>query len=375
MTNRTSIVGQNSATSQYYEKLQQIGDDTPPALRLKGKWTENDYTVVREYQRQNAVDLYRNGNPSDKKYSSKKVYLEAQSVVFRTDYQDPNFSDVISRLGEEWRGTSLNLAMYLSPEGRESAEMVYGSLLKLSNSARLLKRGDFGGALRNLRELPRRHRKRAADRFNQGDLSGSFLAMHLGWTPLIQDIYTASQPIKFSEKGKKISARKAATPATWYHKNSDLNTITSAKRVGSVSLKGEIGRPPTWTEGLGLTNPFAIAWELVPLSFVADYFLPIGSTLDALGVISQARFNKLFKCTFRRTEISSTLPSGTLMLSPYWKNTQPATLRISKHSYTRTKHTLSFSDVLPMKVTLPTSAIRLSTLAALTHQRILALRR
>lgn len=33
----------------------------------------------------------------------------------------------------------------------------------------------------------------------------------------------------------------------------------------------------------GLTNPAALAWELFPLSFVIDWFIPIGSFLDGLS--------------------------------------------------------------------------------------------
>jgi hypothetical protein len=33
---------------------------------------------------------------------------------------------------------------------------------------------------------------------------------------------------------------------------------------------------------LGLTNPLNVAWELVPFSFVVDWFIPIGSFFDGL---------------------------------------------------------------------------------------------
>lgn len=32
----------------------------------------------------------------------------------------------------------------------------------------------------------------------------------------------------------------------------------------------------------GLINPAVLAWELIPFSFVVDWFAPIGNTLDAL---------------------------------------------------------------------------------------------
>lgn len=35
---------------------------------------------------------------------------------------------------------------------------------------------------------------------------------------------------------------------------------------------------------LGLKDPLSIAWELVPYSFVADWFIPIGAWLQARGL-------------------------------------------------------------------------------------------
>jgi len=36
---------------------------------------------------------------------------------------------------------------------------------------------------------------------------------------------------------------------------------------------------------LGLYDPLSVAWELVPFSFVADWFIPIGTYLDNLAAI------------------------------------------------------------------------------------------
>lgn len=34
---------------------------------------------------------------------------------------------------------------------------------------------------------------------------------------------------------------------------------------------------------IGLTNPASVAWELVPFSFVVDWFVPVGNTLEAMN--------------------------------------------------------------------------------------------
>lgn len=374
MSKKYHSVGTSGTQSTYYELLDQNGGDTSPEKRKRGLWSENGYTLTKKAQTQNRVKLYRNGIVGQQ-YPESRVFLDRQTVAWTSRYQDPAFASVISRLGEKWRGTDISLGIYVSPEGRESMTMILDSLKKIANSAHALKHGDFGGAVRSLNRMPRKHVKRAHDRFSQGDLSGSFLAMHLGWTPLIKDIYTASQPIKFGEKGQRIDARKAGSPSTGNWK-SPTSTSGTFKEVGSLTLKGVIGRKPTWSQALGLENPFLIAWELVPLSFVADYFLPIGDVLDSLGVISQARFSKLFKCSYYKYELRGSLPAMTLFISPYWRNIEPANCYISSRAYKREPWVLSFSDVVKsIRVTLPSSVTRLSTMVALVHQRILALKR
>lgn len=50
-----------------------------------------------------------------------------------------------------------------------------------------------------------------------------------------------------------------------------------------IYLRKEVNVPQL----VGLMDPLSVAWELVPFSFVLDWFLPIGSWLSARG-LSQA---------------------------------------------------------------------------------------
>jgi hypothetical protein len=53
----------------------------------------------------------------------------------------------------------------------------------------------------------------------------------------------------------------------------------------------------------GLTNPLIVAWELVPFSFVADWFLPIGKTLENLTATNGLTFVGGYTVT-KRTDSS-----------------------------------------------------------------------
>lgn len=54
---------------------------------------------------------------------------------------------------------------------------------------------------------------------------------------------------------------------------------------GTLTCRFKINNPDLLLPAkVGLTNPLSVAWELIPFSFVVDWFLPIGKYLDALDV-------------------------------------------------------------------------------------------
>lgn len=53
----------------------------------------------------------------------------------------------------------------------------------------------------------------------------------------------------------------------------------------------------------GLTNPLLIAWELVPFSFVVDWFLPIGQALEQLNATHGLVFQKGYQTTRNVREV------------------------------------------------------------------------
>jgi hypothetical protein len=50
----------------------------------------------------------------------------------------------------------------------------------------------------------------------------------------------------------------------------------------------------------GFTNPLNLVWEVLPYSFVVDWFLPVGAYLEALGSFDGLEFVDGFKVTFTR---------------------------------------------------------------------------
>jgi hypothetical protein len=124
----------------------------------------------------------------------------------------------------------------------------------------------------------------------RGKISGSILEFQYGWKPLMQEIHSLATAI---EEGLKQPVSKPITVELseefdlsdsypegflqWTHSGSGRFIVKAGieARVNSDFL--------TKLGSHGLTNPASLAWELFPLSFVIDWFVPIGSFLSGLS--------------------------------------------------------------------------------------------
>lgn len=375
MATETYNVGSfNYKAAVFGESLTRDRYKTPRSLRDRG--------IYLEYPYRRESDVSQSSRMLLRSYATNRSvgrYVFAPQLSYSVVGSDvpPIEAELISKLADKWRNTDANLGLILSPEGRESVQMMGDLILKLGNAAVHLRRGDFGGFVRNLDHLPRGSKRASARRFNQGDISGAFLAAHLGWEPMLKDVYALSHIKPPVEKGQRIYASKAGTPAKWtYTVGSYYGDVLPVEKSEVFRCKylGDIVRPPSFTERFGLDNPFLVAWNLVPLSFVADYFLPIGSVIDSMGFISAARFSKLWRKEYRSRSFLARYSRDFRI----WDSTGPIycegiVLR-KQTKYTRKIVELNFASPLrSMKVSLPSSIMRLATISSLTHQRLLAL--
>lgn len=155
-----------------------------------------------------------------------------------------------------------------------------------------LKHGRFGDIARY---LGMRGRNAAHDR----TLSDIWLSYQYGWKPLLSDIYTGARIVAEGFRHPDATFTKARGSAKDKHSrvypygDHELRWDVEAKAqcvtyytVGSETLDG--------LDALGLINPLSIAWELMPYSFVADWFVPVGSFLSGLTASAGLNFTAGF---------------------------------------------------------------------------------
>lgn len=122
-----------------------------------------------------------------------------------------------------------------------------------------------------------------------------YLEYVYGWKPLVSDIYGiidmmkdgSGRPFLLSGTGSSNFAREVP-PVTKEDISFRSTTVTGPSSERARVRCKVWGRIDPNTQGLralnqlGLLNPVALAWELVPWSFVVDWFVPIGPVLQAL---------------------------------------------------------------------------------------------
>lgn len=163
-------------------------------------------------------------------------------------------------------------------EGRKTADMLAENASQLARALRAARRGNWGevAAILGLSRSSVLTGKYPANKW---------LEYQYGWRPLKSDIYNTVEQVK-KEVTKDLWIKGRGT-GTWTDDldfpYQDLDVTGSAKWSMKTVLTGRVTAPGLYRmQGLGLLNPAIIAWELLPFSFVFDWFVPVGSVLNAL---------------------------------------------------------------------------------------------
>lgn len=144
---------------------------------------------------------------------------------------------------------------------------------------------DLAKRVRSLKA--RRRRETRSFRRSAADVGDVFLEFHFGWIPLFHDIYNCIDILQQPLPTVSVRARGRKVPITldWKYNISSVEYIRT-EAVGfagcGVSAEVFVDNPNLWLANqLGLINPAAVVWELVPFSFVVDWFTSIGSFIDS----------------------------------------------------------------------------------------------
>lgn len=231
-------------------------------------------------------------------------------------------------------GVKVNYAQFLG-ERKQVVELFASTATRVVNAARALRHGDLRTFQQSLslagsnlgdRELLATAWKRAMRTPVKNRLANHWLEFYFGWKPLLKDVYESAEllaeSITRSQKPEGvISVSKSTRQRLKQHSGGsgnrivvdfdDVHTCRVNIRV-HYRLEDEARNLLNKT---GISNPLLLAWELIPFSFVVDWFLPVGNYLESLMALDG----------FVLTEGSlSTLESAVSHRTVGYRNVEPA---------------------------------------------------
>lgn len=265
--------------------------------RINGKLMlqANDYVIqshelkLRPYLHQERRSTFVDGNrlyyistnASQNKYQLNDWYSPL-------NHKDPSNSALLKFYDKQSEGMA-NMAVTFA-ERQSAIDMIANKATKIFRAYRNVKRGKLRRAMKNLgiAQGPTPRSKQAA---------GQWLELQYGWLPLVGDIYTLSNLKPFA--GGRITGTADATSQV-----GSGNKVTTQTRIVKYGADVIISDPTlAFSNNLGLMNPALVAWELVPFSFVVDWFLPVGDHINNLMADVGVTYRNSYKSTYDNVSI------------------------------------------------------------------------
>lgn len=176
--------------------------------------------------------------------------------------------------------SSAQLAANLA-EYRSTVDMIADDAQVLRKAWNYLRRGQLG----RFKELLRLKSRKGESPWSKPEAAGSlWLQYHFGWDPLVKDIHESIKVLESEFPSIKI-AEKASSRGSYKLDDNyggwNYDVPEFAYRV-MMQARVRCSNPNLHrAQSLGLINPASVLWEIVPFSFVIDWFWPVGEFLDS----------------------------------------------------------------------------------------------
>lgn len=200
-------------------------------------------------------------------------------------WQDNDTLALIAKLHEKIYGSNFQPSVALA-EARSGFEMITNAATKLSLSISAARKGRFTEAWKHLGTSG----PRVSIPPSRRTMANIWAEYRWGWTPLMQDMYdgavwvahTLHAPVQFRVQARKM--RELVVPT--FSSGEGGPGYAWASRRTKRQIVAYLSEKPT-NAVLDALNPASVAWELIPYSFVVDWFIPISTYLQVRSLPSQ----------------------------------------------------------------------------------------
>lgn len=242
--------------------------------------------------------------------------------------------------------------------------LIGDTAVRLADSMRALKHGNIAKAVQTLWHTdvkPRYKKNKYPSPTNS--IADNWLALQYGWKPLLQDIRGLMDSIARLQLGSVVVYTARSTAHHEENRVSYMSLgVANSPRIGTQTetfvadvrygIRYQIDNHlKAFLAQTGFTNPINLAWEVLPYSFVVDWFIPIGPYLEQFSAWDGLVFNDGWKSV--TTKLSTTWNvgySGKLNVSDpndVQMISYIGSRRREEITYARTKLTAFPSQVIP----------------------------
>jgi len=289
--------------------------------------TSKYYCIRQRYRQKRPIDrplpFTVEGGKSLSQQGLHYVNLAPANNGWGYDNQNPLKIIAYDRFKDEVQdNASLGVAVV---EFGKSYTMISDRCLQLLSFVRKIKKGDLRGAAQTL-QLPRP--PKGVKPVNSA--AKNYLEFHFGWSPMISDIYNAidvlQSPLKTTHA--KGSARGEYsfrnTPAYGPTGNPVWILMDWTERV-KYGADVKVTNPNlNLANQLGLVNPATLVWEVIPFSFVVDWFVNaesfLASSSDFLGLEMNNTYTSLSRVGTRTEGYPNDSPRLGFSTVRLWKH-------------------------------------------------------
>jgi len=245
---------------------------------------EHRYEMTIQSQYDHLHDFLQVGHSDVRKAAL--TQLTGDIIQYLPEVWDSNDElKLINKTAAKTRGSDFNLGNFVG-ESRQTIALVATTATRIAKMLHYLRDGNLYKAKKEItgvkvnsgHVLSKKNRKP----LTASNLSDAVLELQYGWRPLISDVHDSMQSLAVKLNGS-FSTRVKTTRKTIAN---DVITIAGIKlfRVTTcrVEYRAYYNTPLSTSTQFHLNDPLSVAWEVMPWSFVADWFLPIGDYLGGL---------------------------------------------------------------------------------------------
>lgn len=222
-------------------------------------------------------------------------------------------SDIAARkLSATTKSAKSNLALAFA-ERNQTVSLIYDTARRIAFAARAVRKGNlhdaylaFGVSAKPSKSMSRKLHETPVDK----RLSNHWLELQFGWKPLIQDVHDSAELLAsiFAGERFRTEARRSHSIRRTFgpYKMDDNGRYWSGEETCKVTYSVRYCLEGTGAHLLsktGISNPALLAWELLPYSFVVDWFLPVGNYLRTLDAFDGLEILEGYKSYKRETSL------------------------------------------------------------------------